>query len=140
MAAGTGTGGFGTTLKQAADISSLSGASVIGELRDFDGPGITGETVDITHNTSPSGYREYAPGLADGGEVTIDAVWTTAAYAALFALVRSTRAWRITLPDSGAATIDFLGQLTGLGVASPMSDAITMPITIKVSGLPVFTA
>lgn len=41
------------------------------EIVDIDYGGATAETVDVTHQKSSSLFREFLPGLKDGGEITL---------------------------------------------------------------------
>jgi hypothetical protein len=43
----------------------------IAEVISIDGPGLKRDKIDKTHLTSPSGYREFFMGLAEGGDVKI---------------------------------------------------------------------
>lgn len=43
-------------------------------------PSVAPEYVDVTHNTSPDGYREFIKGLKDAGELALSANYTAAGY------------------------------------------------------------
>ncbi|MEP9401859.1 phage tail tube protein [Sphingomonas silueang] len=104
-------------------------------------PELSRDSVDLTHMTSPDGYREFKPGLADAGEVGI--VYNLIPGVADDAVIRThlgtrvVEAWRVTFPNG--AKLDFRGFATAHGGAVPMEDKMTGTATFKVSGKPTLT-
>lgn len=121
--------GYGSSLKLEA--------VVVAEVYEINGPSIEGSDVEATHMDSPSGYREYIPGLLDPGAVDITLNYTKAQCAALIAVFRQKKNWTITYPD--ASTWTFTGYLNAFGPSDPVDDRMTIAVTIKLAGAPTFT-
>lgn len=134
MAAGTGTSGFGTIFKY-GDTSPASNA--LAEIRDVGGPSFSVGVVDITHQTSPDGFREKKPGLGDGGEVTVQVIHNHTDVNALYGLLRVTKYFQILMPDTHK--MDFSGHITGMSHTYPLEDVIVMDVTIAVNGKAAYT-
>ena len=45
--------------------------TAIAEVISIDGPGLDSDDVEVTHLSSPGGYREYKGGLKEPGEVSM---------------------------------------------------------------------
>lgn len=111
------------------------------EMTDFGPPGISRDSVDFTHFGSPDFFREFKPGIADGGEVSVTynlvpGLLDDAAIGAHFD-TRSVEAWRVVFPNG--AKLDFRGFATAHERATPMDDKMTGSATFKVTGKPVLT-
>lgn len=110
----------------------------IAQVRSIDGPSSSSDQVDVTTHSSVGGYREFIPGLKDGGELNFELIVDPAD--AGFTNVNAdfeaqlNREWRVILSDAGTATIDFLGAVTSRALSIPTDGPITMSVTIKVSG------
>jgi hypothetical protein len=126
--------GYGTVLNwDGVDIAEVSNIS---------GPTLSIDTIDATHYTSPSQFKEFIAGFGDGGEITFECnfigsdtlgqqAFITDAYA------KSTKEVIITLSSPIVATWTFDGVVTGLDFAQPMDNKLSFTATIKVSGIPV---
>jgi len=134
--ASDGMKGFGTTIKYAA--VGVTPDTLIAQVMDVSGPSIAVDDVEITNNDSPSEYKEYVPGLKDGGEVSFDIIYEESQCSTLYGLVGTKKDWRITKPDN--SYIGFTGYIKGLGDETPMNDAVKNSITIKITGAPTFTS
>jgi len=125
--------GYGTVLNwDGVDIAEVSNIS---------GPTLSIDTIDATHYTSPSQFKEFIAGFGDGGEVTFecnfigsDTLGQQAFIADAYA--KSTKAVVITLSSPIVATWTFDGVVTGLDFAQPMDNKLSFTATIKVSGVP----
>ena len=128
----------GTTYVTILEVTSISGG------------GYAVSTAESTHLASPSGFREFRPGLNAIPEITVTGNWVctaasqtqistwmiTAASAA-----RIIPAWIITYTDSGAATDAFYGIPTSFTPEISGADSIvTYTLTIQPTSLPVRTA
>jgi len=112
------------------------------EMTELNPPETSRDSVEFTHFASPDGYREFKPGLSDGGEVSmtynlIAAVMDDAVIHAHLA-TRTVETWRVRYPNG--ATLDFRGFATAHGHATPIDDRMTGSATWKVTGKPVLTA
>jgi hypothetical protein len=137
MAASAATKGFGTT------VTVMVGATptTIGELVAVTPPNKTRETVDVTHMSSPDGYREFLSTLRSGGEATLTFNYTKAGYAVLEARFDDDdpAEYTITFPDD--STFVFDGLLNEQPIDQVEVDGkIGMSATIQATGKPVFTA
>lgn len=106
---------------------------------DINMPGITFDTVETTSNTSPNGFREYIPGLADGGEITFTINWhdDEESHQELWDIqqAREVVAFQVAFPQFETNNLfDFDAFVTGLPVSSPIDDRVTQAITLKITG------
>lgn len=102
-------------------------------------PGITFDTVETTSNTSPNGFREYIPGLADGGEVTFTLNWhdDEEAHQELWEIqqAREVVDFQVAMPQFDTNNLfDFAAFVTGLPISSPLGDRVTIAVTLKITG------
>lgn len=102
-------------------------------------PGITFDTVETTSNSSPNGFKEYIPGLADGGEVTFTINWhdDEEAHQALWDAqqARDVIPFQIAMPQFETNNLfDFEAFVTGLPITSPIGDRVTQAVTLKITG------
>ncbi len=108
------------------------------EVLDAIPPQYSRDAIDATHHASPAGFKEYIPGLKDGGEVTMTLNYIPSASDAYLAAFNASSAgqFRITLPN--AVTCTFGGVITSYAPNTPRDDKMTSEIVIKVSGQPVW--
>ena len=106
----------------------------VGEVVDFDGPGATANTIDVTHLGSD--FREKLMGLRDWGELTltcnldIDDTGQQAVEAACDA--RSQIGFRITYSSDDVQTFD--GYVLGTSISGGVDDKVNYTITIAITG------
>lgn len=108
------------------------------EVTGMSGLGKTNELVEITTFCS-GGVKEFAPGLADGAEVTIEGnfVPTDAGLAALRAAVnsRQTRDFRLVMTDgTNTKTFYFRGACLSWSITPSNTDKNGISFTVKISG------
>jgi len=125
--------GIGTKLK--------IGANSIAQLKEINGLELSADTIDVTTHDSVSGFREFAQGLKDAGEVSVsgyfypgDTLGQKAFYDAFG--TGTLTAFTILFPASMGAEWDFNGVVTGIKTSAPIDDMIPFEGTIKVSGAP----
>jgi predicted secreted protein len=102
-------------------------------------PGISFDTVDVTTNSSPNGFREFIPGLADGGEVTFTLNWhdDEATHQGLWDAQqnRELTSFQIAMPQFDTNNLfDFDAYVTGLPISSPIDAQVTQDVTLKITG------
>jgi len=129
--------GFATTFGKVVSNTYTA----LAEVTDLSSPELSRDSVDFTHFGSPDRYREFKPGLADAGEVSVtynlvpgladDLVIAT------HLATNTVETWRIVFPNG--AKLDFTGFATKHGHATPMDDKMTGSATFKISGKPVLT-
>ena len=113
----------------------------IGEVFDVNPPNQQTDEVEVTHYGSTGGYREFIPGLKDGGEVSFQINWIPADPTDI--ILRDlhsngeTRIHRITFPND--AKIEFPGWVKGFERGTPLDDRMTGTVTVRVTGPSTYT-
>jgi ABC-type phosphate transport system permease subunit len=124
--------GFPVTLK-------LATVQVVA-VTDISGPGISVTSIDVS--TRDLLARKFLPGMYDPGEVTFSIVYDpdTATHQAITTaiLAGTILAGILTLSDATPATITFSCFITNFSLKTPMDDAMTADITLKLTGAPVW--
>lgn len=115
----------------------------IAEITELVPPNMSRDDIDVTSHGSSDGYREFLPGLRDGGEVSAVANWlpNNATQDETTGILESfndndLHNWKIILPNT-IATIAFSGFLTAFEPELPLEEQGKLSFTIKVSGKPV---
>lgn len=142
MANSTGTHSFGTTLGM--DPAGGSSYTTVVEVRKIDRSSLKVTSSSMFNLSSPSAHEEKRPGKADAGQMTLTLTWTKTQYATFLTNVRKAlMTFKITYPLVGAevtaSTETFAGHIGEFGVAVPEDDAITVDVTIEISGVITFT-
>lgn len=136
--------GFLTTLQW--DPAGGTALQTIGQIRDISGPEISRGEIEVTTRDSTEYWQEFLKGFKNGGNVTFDVVLDlalashgTAATGLLWDLQNESTipAWQMNFP--GSKTCSFDGFVTAFPPATPMTDAMTAGITVKITGKPSFT-
>ncbi|MBO9377674.1 phage tail protein [Sphingomonas histidinilytica] len=116
--------------------------TTLAEVVEFNPPEMTKDAVEFTHMSSPERWREFKPGLKDGGDTTLtynlipgEADDDTIADSFASDVVEE---WQVAFPNG--ATLDIKGFFTAHSRATPLEDRMTGAATFKVSGKPVLTA
>jgi len=125
--------------------SALAGATTdtVGNIISIEVAGQTRDSIDISTMDSTSAHREFVAGLADVGELTAtlnydgSSVGIGSALNVAFA-GGTAELWTVTFPDT--STFAGTGFITNLSIASPRDDKITQTLSIKLTGVPTFTA
>ena len=129
--------GYGTTLSR-GNGATPEVFTAIGEVKDISGPGLSVDDVEATHQGSPDGFKEFVPGLIDGGEVAFDIQLvddeTTQEQVITDLNARTKRNYKLVSPGGGGWT--FAGYVKGFEPSYPVQDVVTASVTIKVSGKP----
>lgn len=143
--------GHGTRF-QIYDVDASPPAWVaVAEIVSVTPPQLVRDTIDATHAESTEKWREFIPGLRDGGEVSLemnfvpDGAGTTKMLATFNS--DSVVTCRIIFPDGDAdaspitATIwSFTGFCTGFAPTAPFDNKMSATATFKLSGKPTFLA
>jgi predicted secreted protein len=114
----------------------------ISEINSISGPGMKRDQIEVTSLDSIGGYREYIGGFRDGGTITLAMNYTRETYELMLDDFESNliRNYEICLPDTEVSSIEFEGLVTELPLSIKADDKITVDVTIKVSGEPVFNS
>ena len=119
--------GHGTTLTGGTTgvVGNVISVSVSGRTRDA----IDKSTMDTTDK-----FREYLAGMADDGELTIEANFDDGAIATALNTAFQAATEELWTVDFGTKTWAITGFITDLSENDPFDDKITMSITIKANG------
>lgn len=116
----------------------------IAQIVDLSGPSLGRNPIDVSTRDTTGNWREFAKGFKDPGEVTFNVIFdpSLAGHASASGLLSDFNddsatlpAWRVTWPDAAVWTFD--GFITAQEPGAPLDDALTMDVTVKVSGVPV---
>ena len=150
--------GFGTVLSRVSVVSSTDVYTAVGNIFDLSGPELERDDVELTVYDSGDRYREYIPGLREGGEITatlnlvstagtLQSLYHSSAAGTSAGPAGSTGAdngayesntastWRIRGPNLD--TWRFAGYVKGIVQAQPIDDRRTWEVTWKITGRPV---
>jgi predicted secreted protein len=137
--------GFGTAFKTGNGADPNEIFTAMAEVTNITPPGMSRDTVDVTHEQSPEAWREFIAGLKDAGEVSIDMNFVPGGTdaAALMAELSLTgkaakKNRKIVFPDG--SEFAFKAILTGYEPDAPIDDKMSASVTFKVSGKPTLTA
>lgn len=95
------------------------------------------KSSDKTHLKSTGADREYEPGMGDPGEITLTFRFEKTQFAALLAIRRSTKWFKIV--DADASTLVGQGFWTKRSKKIPDDDQVVCDVTIKKTGAWTFT-
>lgn len=125
--------------------------AAIAQVKDFTGPSISRGDIDVTDHDSPSGYKQYLPGLVEGGEFTWTLGWdphnTAHGQGVGTGLIGDFEQDGCTLPTFRARAVTCLGTadwtwagyVKGFTPAYPVEGELTSDVTVKVNGKPTLT-
>jgi len=137
MTANAAVVGFGTLVKIQGGVGGGAHATIT-DLLSVTGPGAERGTIDVTHMTSPGGWREFKGGLRDGGEVTfqINYLTSSATHAEILSeLAADTGStWEIYWSNITTTPVTFTAFVTGFEPGAEIDGALTASITLKVTG------
>ncbi|HUT12399.1 MAG TPA: phage tail tube protein [Thermoguttaceae bacterium] len=120
---------YGTVI----DFATVAYAGV----KSISGPGVSVDMLDVSTHDAGTGYRTFVPGLADGGELTVEAVFDDANEAIVAAHLatpynNSVLAIEITFP--GDIVWAFNAFISGYEPSAAVDGDCTATITLKVTG------
>jgi len=115
----------------------------VAQIRDLSGPAAEADQIEASHRGSR--WRKYVAGMVDGGEVSFDVVFDPdhgshdpTVAGSMYDLLESgeVQQYRITFPGQAGATTTatFDAFVSGFEVTSPLEDAITADLTLKITG------
>jgi hypothetical protein len=136
---------YGTKLAiQRLQTGSYTDVANVG---DISGPEVSVETIDVTTHDSADFFTEFLAGIADSGDVSFDLVFdpNLAAHETIYndVIGRQKHNFYLKMPGwvstAAGGYIAFAGIFTKIGLTFPVKSGIMAPVTIKVSGKPVYT-
>ena len=137
--------GNGSGVLVAAASAALTGGAdsaevfaVIDGAKNITGPSFSLETIDVTHHTSGSSYREIVPSFKSGGEVAFDLIYDPALTQHEGLLTdfenRVLRNFQMVLPDAGNMTYGFAAYVSGAEVQAPIDNALMLSVKLGITG------
>ena len=141
MATSVATAGYGCLFK----IGDGAGSEVfatIAEVTSIDGPGLSMDTIEVTHMESPNAAREYIAGLKDGGEISLELNLlpddTNQTALRTCWMNRTLRNFKVSWTDTTPAVWSFAGFVTSYQPSAAVDDKLSCSVTIKLTGVPTF--
>lgn len=119
---------YGATLEVKKDIEFEKVAGIT----DISFPDIDVEDIETTSHDSEGGWKEFIPGLKDGGEVSIEGNYNGDTAVLDFINAGGVNEFRIKTASGKAVLFD--GFFNGFSVDLPLDDKETQTASIKVSG------
>jgi predicted secreted protein len=137
--------GKGTGVLAAASVLNLAGGTAgteafttIDGVKGLSGPSFSLETIDVTHHTSASAYKQKLPTFLDGGDISFDLIYdpANAQHEALFTDFegRLKRNFQVVYTDSGNMTHDFAAYVSSIEVSAPIDDALKLSVKLTIDG------
>jgi len=141
MAATQGSTGFGTLIK-IGNAASPEVFTAIAECKDINGPNMSQEFAEFTHQQSPSGFREYKPTFKNSGDVTFKCNFlpdnTTQGFSTAGLLKdfadQTLRNFQLLFPDTGSTLASFNAYVANIGPTAPMANALELNVTLRITG------
>ena len=134
MAASSAESGTGTLLSW--NSVNVAEVNSVGE------QGVTTEDIEVTHHSSDDQFKEFIPGLHDGGTIPFECNFdgTDAGQAAIIADAYTGVKYTtvVTLPNTEASTWTFTAHLNDVKLNPKFNDKIILTGNFRVSGKPVF--
>jgi hypothetical protein len=131
---------YGNQSTAAASTMWTSFASVV----EIKPPGLKSEDIETTVLTSPNEMKEWLPGLGDAGESTFKVKWNAAQTTTVYSLFRQPKGMRVVYADApypSGSKLAFDGWISGIENEQIQKDnTVEAQITVRVTGLPTFTA
>lgn len=131
---------FGTELRRGDGATPTEVFTAIGHVTNIGGPSLSKEAYDVTTHGSPDQYREFIPGLKDGGEVSLDLNYDPAVHDPVPLGFDDTTLSNYELEFPDGSLFEFTAFLMDFEPEAPHDDKLSLSLTFKVSGKPTFTA
>ena len=114
----------------------------ISEVKSITGPGKSRATIDVTSLDSTGGYNEFIGGFRNGGTVVLAMIFRRDTYEIMNNDFEDNdlQNYEIFLPDAESTSFEFEGLVVELPLTISPEDAITVDVTIQVSGQPVINS
>jgi predicted secreted protein len=128
--------GYGTLLQRA-------GVTVL-EILKISGPGMKADIKEVSNMLSPNTYKEFIPGLREGGDVTFEGNYIPKEATNTQTTLRTdfengtNSSWTIVLPNA-MGTWTFNAFVIALSPSYPLDDRIVVAGTLRITGKPVLT-
>ena len=108
----------------------------ISEITSIKGPGMKRDTIDVTSLDSVDGYKEFIAGMREAGTISLAMNFSRGNFDLMKSDFESDELqyYEIILKDSVYTSFEFAGLVTELPLNITVKDAVTMDVTIQISG------
>lgn len=108
----------------------------ISEITSIKGPGMKRDTIDVTSLDSVDGYKEFIAGMREAGTISLGMNFSRANFDLMKEDFESEdlQNYEIILPDDDLTSFEFTGLVTELPLNVTVKDAVSMDVTIQISG------
>lgn len=130
---------------QLGNAASPEVFSKVAEVLSISGPELSAEQIEVTSLDSTGGYKEFIPGLLDGGTVSIefnyiDGNTNQETLRTRVSTVNQTASnYRVALPDSPISYVTFAAIVESYSMNVETGSAVTVSCSLKISGAPVWS-
>jgi hypothetical protein len=107
------------------------------------GPGMKADIKEVSNMGSPSTYKEFIPGLREGGDITFEGNYIPKESTLSQQNVRTDfesgtlSNWCLALPSAGTGIWMFTGYVISLAPSYPLDDRIVVAGVLRITGKPV---
>ena len=124
------------------DFAIYNGSSYVdvAEVTTISWPSYARDAVEVTHLNSDDQFREYVPGLMDGGEVTLEMNYIPSVSDVIIAALTASTIGQFKITAQGGANVVFRAIVTSYQPQSPVDDRMTASATFKITGKPTWAA
>lgn len=126
-----------TAAKRAYGTLFKQGGTTIAEVRSIGDVGPEAEMIDVTNFDSTAGWKEFIPGLIDGGEVQIEMNFIpgNSSQQGLRTNLtgRSSATYSVVWTDTGE-TWSFTAYVQSIKPRGGVAEALTATVTFKITG------
>jgi len=125
--------GMGTVFRR---YDSVLGYVNIAEISAIGGPSKSRNMIPVTSLDSTGGYEEFIAGLKTSGTLTMTMFFTRTNYELMNTDFEddTVQAYEIVLPDDDVTSLEFEGLVAELPLDITTTDAISMNVTIRITG------
>jgi len=114
----------------------------VAEVTNLTGPGLSLDTIEVTHFESPDAFREFIPSLKDPGSISIDMNFLPSNLNQQKFLTdylnRTRRNFQVVWSDADSTTWQFGGYVVSFEPSAAIDDKLSASAEIKVTGQPDF--
>lgn len=110
----------------------------VAELLKVTPPQYSRDAVETTHMQSTGRYREFIPGMLNGGEVTLEISFTPSAADVILAALENNSLGSFRITHQSGITVTFSAVPTNYNPGLTIDDRNTASVTLKVSGKPLW--
>ncbi len=122
----------------AATAAASSTWTPFADVTEVKPPKIEAEDVDTSNLKSPGKVKTFDPGWANAGELELTIQYNKTQTATVYGLFRTPKGFKVTYADGSKWVYD--GYIKTWQDQIEKDGIVTQNITVKISGLPVFTA